>query len=277
MNASASEDARAFKDFQRAGWQRAAAGYHDYFGALTRQSVAALLDGVGAGPRVRLLDMASGPGYAAGAAAARGAEAIGVDFSSEQVAAARRHYPRASFQEGDAEALGFDDGSFDAVVSNFGMLHFAEPERAIAEAHRVLDAGGRFGFTVWSVPEKAIGFRVILGAVQAHGDMDAPLPPGPSFFRFSEAAECRRCLAEAGFAAIEVAEVPMTWTLPSAAALLRAAYEGTVRTLALLEAQSPDARAAIDAAMAAAAQAYATADGRLEIPMSAVLATARKG
>jgi SAM-dependent methyltransferase len=270
-------DAQGFKDFERAGWQRAAGGYHDHFGELTRQSVTALLDAVGAGPSTRLLDVASGPGYAAGAAAERGAEVIGVDFSSEQVAAARRHYPRASFQEGDAEALGFDDGSFDAVVSNFGMLHFPEPERAIAEAHRVLRADRRFGFTVWSVPEKAIGFRVILGAVQAHGNMDAPLPPGPSFFRFSEAEECRRCLAEAGFGAIEVAEVPMTWTLPSAAVLVRAAYEGTVRTNALLEAQSPDARAAIEAAMAAAAQAYATADGRLEIPMSAVLATARKG
>ncbi len=277
MSGSPSEDPRGFKDFERAGWQRAAAGYHDHFGQLTRQSVAALLDGVGAGAGVRLLDVASGPGYAAGAAAERGAEAIGVDFSSEQVAAARRHYPRARFQEGDAEALGFDDDSFDAVVSNFGMLHFPEPERAMAEAHRMLRGGGRFGFTVWSAPEKAIGFWIILGAVQAHGNMDAPLPPRPSFFRFSEAAECHRCLAEAGFGAIEVAEVPMTWTLPSAAALVRAAYEGTVRTNALLEAQSPDARAAIDAAMAAAAQAYATADGGLEIPMSAVLATARKG
>ena len=228
MSDSHSDDAREFKDFERAGWQR-------------------------------------------------GAEAIGVDFSSEQVAAASRRYPRASFREGDAEALGFDDDSFEAVVSNFGMLHFPEPERAIAEAHRVLDAGGRFGFAVWSAPEKAIGFGIILGAVQAHGNMDAPLPPGPSFFRFSEAAECRRCLGEAGFGAIEVAEVPMTWTLPSAAALVRAAYEGTVRTLALLEAQRPDARAAIDAAIAEAAQAYATPQGALEIPMSAVLATARKG
>lgn len=277
MSDSQSDDAKGFKDFEQAGWQRAAAGYHDHFGALTRQTVAPLLDAVGARAGTRLLDVASGPGYAAGAAAERGAEVIGVDFSSEQVAAARRHYPRASFQEGDAEALGFDDDSFEAVVSNFGMLHFPEPERAIAEAHRVLDAGGRFGFTVWSAPEKAIGFGVILGAVQAHGDMDAPLPPGPSFFRFSEAAECRRCLAEAGFVGIEVAEIPMTWTLPSAAALVRAAYEGTVRTNALLEAQALDARAAIDAAMAAAAQAYATAEGTLQIPMSAVLATARKG
>ncbi len=107
-------------------------------------------------------------------------------------------------------------------------------------------------------------------------DIRIPLPPGPSFFRFSEAAECRRCLTHAGFGEIEVAEIPMTWTLLSAAALLRAAYEGTVRTLALLDAQTADARAAIDAAMAAAAQAYATPHGALEIPMSAVLATGRE-
>jgi SAM-dependent methyltransferase len=277
MTASQSDDARAFKDFERTGWQRAAAGYHDYMGALTRQSVAALLDGVGAGAGARLLDMASGPGYAAGAAAERGARVTGLDFSSEQLSAARRHYPKVTFQQGDAEALPFAAASFEAVVSNFGMLHFAEPERAMAEAFRVLGPGGRFGFTVWSGPEKARGFGLILDAVEAHGDMAAPLPPGPSFFRFSEAAECRRCLGEAGFGAIEVTEMPMTWTLPSAAALVRAAYAGTVRTLALLEAQTPDARAAIDAAMAEAAQAYATAEGALEIPMSAVLATARKG
>lgn len=277
MSSSESNDARTFKDFERAGWQRAAGGYHDCFGDLTRQTVVPLLDGVGARAGKRLLDIASGPGYAAGAAAERGAEVTGVDFSSEQVAAARRHYPRASFQEGDAEALAFDDGSFDVVVSNFGMLHFPEPERAIAEAYRVLRAGGRFGFTVWSMPDKAVGLGIILAAIQTHGDMDVPLPPGPSFFRFSEAAECRRCLSEAGFVEAEVTELPMTWALPSAAALVQAAHEGTVRTNALLEAQAPDAHAAIDAAVAEAAEAYATADGAVEIPMSAVLATARKG
>lgn len=152
------------------------------------------------------------------------------------------------------------------------MLYVAS--RSLGQG-RVVGVLSAFG--VWSVPEKAIGFGIILGAVQAHGNIDAPLPPGPSFFRFSEAAECRRCLGEAGFAAIEVVEVPMTWTLPSAVALVRAAYEGTVRTNALLEAQTPDARAAIDAAIAAAAEGHATPDGRLEIPMSAMLATARKG
>jgi SAM-dependent methyltransferase len=275
MSASRSDDAQAFKDFEQAGWQRAARGYHDHLGDLTRQTVAPLLDGVGAGAGTRLLDLATGPGYAVGAAAERGGEATGVDFSSEQVAAARRHYPRATFQEGDAEALPFPDASFDAVVSNFGMLHFPKPERAMAEAHRVVRSGGRFGFTVWSTPDKSIGFGIILGAVQTHGDMEVPLPPGPSFFRFSDAEECRRCLSEAGFRDLEVDEVAMTWSLPSAEALMTVAHEATVRTAALLGAQTPEALEAIAAAVTEGARGYAN-NGRVEIPMSAVLATARK-
>ncbi len=276
MSDTPTDDAQAFKNFEHAGWQRAARGYHDYFGELTRQAVAPLLDAAGAAAGTRLLDVASGPGYAAGAAAERGAEVIGIDFSSEQVALAQRNYPRASFQEGDAEALDFDNGSFDAVVSNIGMLHFPEPERAMAEAHRVLRGGGRFSFTVWSLPGKAIGLDIVLTAVQAHGDMDVPLPPGPSFFRFSEAEECRRCLNGAGFADPEVTEIPLIWTFPSAEALVQAAREGTVRTAVLLAAQAPDAQAAIDAAICEGAARYATQGGRVEIPMSATLASARK-
>lgn len=269
------DDAQDFKDFEQSGWQRAAGGYHDFFGELTRQTVAPLLDAVGAATGTRLLDVASGPGYAAGAAAERGAEVIGVDFSSEQVTAARRHYPQARFQEGDAEALDFGDQSFDAVVSNFGILHFPEPEHAMAEAHRVLRGGGQFGFTVWSMPGNAIGLGIILAAIQAHGDMNVPLPPGPSFFRFSDTEESSRCLHDAGFTNPEVTEIPMTWTLPSAEALVQAAREGTVRTAALLAAQASDALTAIDAAVREGAQKY-EAGGRVEIPMSAVLAIARK-
>ena len=269
------DDAQAFKEFEQSGWQRAAGGYHDFFGELTRQTITPLLDAVGTGPGKRLLDVASGPGYAAGAAAERGAVVIGVDFSSEQVVAARRHYPQASFQEGDAEALDFDDQSFDAVTSNFGILHFPEPERAMAEAQRVLRGGGWFGFTVWSMPDKAIGLGIILAAIQAHGDMNVPLPPGPSFFRFSDAEECRRCLKSADFADPEVTEIPLIWTFPSAEALVQAAHGGTVRTAALLAAQAPEALTAIDAAVCEGARKYESG-GRVEIPMSAVLASARK-
>ena len=60
---------------------------------------------------MRVLDVATGPGYVAGAAAASGATVVGLDFSPPMIAEARRRYPDIEFHEGDAEALPFDDGA----------------------------------------------------------------------------------------------------------------------------------------------------------------------
>ncbi len=136
-------DPEAFRDFEYAGWQRFARGYHDNFARLTTQVIGPLLDAVNVGEGVRVLDIATGAGYAAAAAAERGVAVIGIDFSEVQVAMAREQNPKIAFREGDAEALPFDDQSFDAVTINFGMLHFPQPERVVAEANRVLRAGGQ--------------------------------------------------------------------------------------------------------------------------------------
>src|SRR5207244_283915 len=102
----------------------------------------------------RLLDIACGPGYTAGAAAERGAEVIGVDFSSAMLAEARKNFPRATFKSGDAEALDFEAGTFDAVTCAFGIGHFAEPDKAIGEGFRVLRPGGRYAYSWWCSTEK---------------------------------------------------------------------------------------------------------------------------
>lgn len=270
-----SVDPAAFKAFEHDGWQAVYAGYHDAFGDLTTQAVGPLLDAVGAGPGVRLLDVATGPGYVARAAAHRGAGVVGVDFSAAMVALARRLHPGLEFAEGDAEALALPDRSFDAVVMNFGLLHLARPEQALAEACRVLRPGGRLAFTVWSKPEEAVGFRIVLRAVEAHGDLSVTLPPGPPFFRFSDPEECHRTLTAAGFTALRVTTVPQVWRLASADALMEAIEGSTVRTRALLWAQRPEALAAIRAAVRAAVGAYQR--GRaIELPMPAVLASAAK-
>lgn len=260
----------AFHDFEHAGWERAADRYGDAFGALTSQTIPSLLAAARVGPGTRLLDVASGPGYVAAEAAALGASPTGVDFSAEMVALAARRYPNVTFREGDAEALPFADASFDAVTINFGVLHLAQPDRALAEARRVLAPGGRCAFTVWAAPDVSAGFRIVLKAIEAHGRMDVPLPQGPPFFRFSDAAEASRSMTAAGFVEPRVEIVPLVWRLHSAGALLDAFLHGAVRTAALLDAQTPDALAAIRAAVVNGAEEFRRGSV-VELPMAAVL------
>lgn len=261
-------DCGAFREFEHDGWEKLPKRYHDAFASLTSQSIGPLLEAVQARRGIRLLDVASGPGYVAGAAAEKGASVVGVDFATAMVAEASRRYPKITFKEGDAEELPFPDASFDAVTMNFGLLHLGRPERAIGEACRVLRPGGKFGFTVWAQPSESRGFGIVLGAIQKHGRMDVPLPPGPPFFRFSDAGECRRALLAAGFSTPEVKKIPQSWRLDSAESLFTIMQGSTVRTAALLRAQTAQALEAI--------RAEVTATAKKELPMPAVLASATK-
>lgn len=266
---------QAFRDFEQAGWERVAEAYRDAFGPLTSQAIEPLLDAVRAGPGVRLLDVATGPGYVAAAAARRGAAAIGIDFSGAMLAEARRRTPAVEFREGDAEVLAFPDGAFDAVVISFGLLHLGRPDQALTEARRVLRRDGRIGFTVWAPPDQAIGFALVLGAVQRHGRPDVPLPAGPPFFRFSEPEEARRALLAAGFLDPEVQPVPQVWRLGSTDALFDAMWSSAVRTGALLQGQAPAALDLIRADIREATRAFQRG-AEVVLPMPAVLASAVK-
>lgn len=270
------KEADAFSSFEHGAWQNVVKPYDDFFGGLTTQCIEPLLDAVGATKGTRLLDVATGPGYVAAAAAHRGAEAVGLDFSAAMVAEAATRHRNIEFREGDAEDLPFADSSFDAVVISFGMLHFPDPDRALKEARRVLRRGGRIGFTVWAGPDRALGFGLVVNAIRAHGKLDVDLPQGPPFFRFSDPAECRRALAAAGFVESHVAEVKQNWRFASPAAWFDAIEKSTVRTAALLRAQTADARSNIRAAVEHSGISYRRSDGTIEVPMPAVLASARK-
>jgi SAM-dependent methyltransferase len=275
MMTSQPVDSSAFRTFEHRGWEKISPQYHEAFGDLTTQAIEPLLQAVDVRRGMRVLDVATGPGYVATAAAQRGAHVVGVDFSAAMVAEARQRYPAVTFQEGDAEELPFPDNSFDAVVMNFGLLHLGRPEQALAEVHRVLRAGGKLGFTVWARPEEAVGFGMVLRAIQDHGSMNVPLPPGPPFFRFSDPAECCRVLLEVGFVAPQVVRVPQVWRLYSLDAVFESIQRSTVRTAGLLRAQTPEALQAIRAAIRDMAGSYQQGD-TIELPMPAVLAAAPK-
>jgi SAM-dependent methyltransferase len=265
----------SFHDFERAGWERAAEHYGDAFGGLTAQTIKPLLEAAGVTSGTRLLDVATGPGSVAAAAAELGARPVGVDFSPQMVALAREHHPSLVFEEGDAEALEFAEARFDAVTINFGVLHLARPDAALAEARRVLLPGGRCAFTVWAKPETSVGFGIVLRAIERCGRMDVPLPEGPPFFRFSDSDESVRSMLAAGFVDPRVEQVPLVWQLPSAGALYDAFANGAVRTAALLRGQTEDALVDIHTEIVEQAAGYRRGEV-IELPMAAVLTSGAK-
>lgn len=260
-----------FKEFEHRGWQSVAGGYHDYFAGLTGQSIAPLLDALAPRPGQTVLDVATGPGYVAAQLVDRGLATTALDFSPVMLEKARALNPSLDLVEGDACNLPFADESFHLVCMNFGILHLDEPDRAIKEAFRVLKRGGRFAFSVWSKPDQAIAFGLVLEAISEFGDESVPLPSGPPFFRFSDRQECERSLREAGFSEIGFETVPMIWVLECAEHLFEAFYTGTPRTGGLLRAQTDEQLRDIKNAVLKAAESYGRGSENreaIEIPMS---------
>jgi len=275
MAATPPVDPIAFHAFELTGWEQAANPYAEYWGKLTGQSAGPLLDAIGVGPGVHMLDVATGPGFVARIAARRGAHVTALDFSSAMVALARQGTNALHVVAADAEALPFGDATFEAVAMNYGMLHLARPEQAMREAFRVLQSGGRFGFTVWAPPDEAVTFGIVLGAIQRLGDPNVAVPPGPPFFRYSDPSTSRQELEAAGFARPELRQVPQTWRLDNAAAAFDAMYQGTARTAGLLRRQTAEELQAIRAAIIDQLESFSV-DGGIELPMPAVLAFATK-
>ena len=263
-------DPESVRAFEHAGWQQVAGEYDATFARASEPYAEALLDAAGVGAGTRLLDLCCGTGVVTGAAVGRGAVPTGVDFSPAMLAEARRAHPRLQFDEGDAEALPYPDHSFDAVVSNFGVHHVPRPNRAIAEALRVLRPGGRVAFTTWAEPADNIAWRLLFDAIRAHGDpFAANAPPSGGNLGTPEAA--LRLLDDVGFTGCRAETVRREWLVGEPRDIVVALARGTVRTAALIMAQPAAARPAIEAAVAEAAAAYRR-EGGFAVPIAAILA-----
>ena len=268
---------QSFGDFERAGWEdeSTAAEYDRHLSTVTTQSVEALLGDAELRSGQTILDIATGAGYVAAAAARLGAAPIGLDFSVTQVRLARQRYPGIRFEQGDAEALPFDGDTFDAVVNAFGLCHLPRPDVALGEAFRVLKPGGRVAFSVWDIPERAVAFGALYAAIREHGSMDVGLPSGPNFFLFSSAEESLKALRVAGFTAPKFRQVPQVWHVADPDELFAMVATGTVRAAAILRAQTPKARENIRNAVRHVLSAH-RAGNEYAVPMPAVIASAVK-
>jgi len=127
-------------------------------------------------PGERVLDVAAGSGNAALAAARRGARVTATDFVPQLLEVAARRAAVEGLvvdtEEADAQALPFPDGSFDVVLSTFGVMFAPDQARAASELIRVCRPAGRIGLTAWTP-------RSVMASAQAAAGRFAPFPPIP--------------------------------------------------------------------------------------------------
>jgi SAM-dependent methyltransferase len=144
-------DIDALKTRLRATWMD---GNYDYFSRFMQSSAAEFLDRLDVRPGATLLDVACGSGQLALIAARRGVRVTGVDIATNSIVAARGRATSegldARFDEGDAEALPYPDGSFDVVASIYGAMFAPRPERVAAEILRVCRPGGTIAMGNWT-------------------------------------------------------------------------------------------------------------------------------
>nr|WP_236779212.1 class I SAM-dependent methyltransferase [Agromyces seonyuensis] len=234
----------------------------------------ALLDAVGPVPAGgRLLDVGTGTGTVAGAAAARGWAATGSDGAESMLAIARREHQGVEFELGDVLALPNADDSFDAIVGNFSVNHTADPRRAVAELVRVAKPGAPIAFTTWGRPSALVPLwqRVIDESGAARVPVDRIL--AELDFQRSEAG-LLALLADGGAEPVEVVEIEWEFAI-APEGLWAAAPAGVAVVGPIYRAADESTRAAMRTAYDRAASELVAEDDLLHVASSAWLAFGR--
>lgn len=164
-------DYTAIKTRQRAAWK---AGNYARIGATLQIVGETLCEAVDLSANHRVLDVCAGNGNATLAAGRRFADVVSTDYVDELLERGRARAAadglEVRFERADAEALPFEDESFDIVLSTFGVMFTPDQQRAADEMLRVLKRGGKIGLANWT-PAGFIG--------QLFKTVGARVPPPP--------------------------------------------------------------------------------------------------
>lgn len=236
--------------------------YDRYLGPLLFEPYAAdlarRLGGLKAG---RLLETAAGTGIltrALAAALPAGVALVATDLNQPMLdfAAGKSKAANVTWRQADALALPFEDGHFDAVVCQFGVMFFPDKSKAFREALRVLKPGGRFLFSVWDRIEENEVPHAIGDAVAAAFPQD---PPGflvRTPYGYYDTTAIGEALRAAGFARVETETVTKRGRAPSHRDPVMGFCQGSPLR-AEIEARAPAGLEAVtDAAAAAVAKRF---------------------
>jgi len=227
-------------------------------------------------PGQRVLDVACGTGILAREIAPRIGSAgrvVGVDPSPGMVAVAKQLAPAIEWQEGVAESLPFLDQSFEAVVSQFGLMFFTDRRQALREMLRVLTPGGRLAVAVWDSLDNIPAYAsevALLERTAGRQAADALRAP----FVLGNRKDLATLFSEAGVASVEITTHRGTAQFPSIRTMVEADLRGWLPVMGVILSEDQIDRILQEAEQALSS--YTTADGQATFLLSAHLVAAKK-
>ncbi|MCA6124981.1 class I SAM-dependent methyltransferase [Bradyrhizobium sp. WSM 1704] len=166
------------------------------------------------GPSSKVLDVATGTGAAALAAARTGAAVTAIDFSAGMVQRVRAHgLPNIDARQMDGQALTLPDAAFDAVLSVFGVMLFPDWRAGLREMARVTRPGGLAAIAVWNSADGGAVHMLVSQIVRAlYPDSIGP-PPAAGLAELADPERLAAAVTAAGFAHPVITEVTRDFEL----------------------------------------------------------------
>ena len=165
-----------------------------------------------------ILDVACGPGTLALMVAREAGHVHGIDFSASMLAIFRKNVARAGYdnitvRHGDAQALPYTDGMFDAAFSMFGLMFFPDRSKGFAEIYRTLKQGGSIAVTSWAPLDQSPAMQIMFGALRA---IKPDLPePQRAIASLENPEVFKQELLDAGFRNVEIRSVTKAFPVAS--------------------------------------------------------------